>query len=154
MMGNKYFIPIRGVIKGNGTPPPAVGSDARGMGRSGPSIYGIRNGSIPAIKTRERPFLPLYAFDFSSFQIFILTNLQTLRLPSFLPFNFVTSFGKESRSFSFGFAVDLFAEVLGLNRCLSLQPLLHAFVRCSDLSTPSIFKYPNISKYFYFAFSF
>ena len=85
MMGNKYFIPIRGVIKGNGTPPPAVGSDARGMGRSGPSIHEIRNDSIPAIKTRERPFLPLYAFDFlelSDFQTHKSSNPQASKFPS------------------------------------------------------------------------
>ena len=154
MMGNKYFIPIRGVIKGNDTSPPAVGSDARGMGRSGPSIHGIRNDFIPAIKTRERPFLPLYAFDFLNFQISRPTNLQTLRLPSFLSFNFVASFDKEPISFSFGFAVDLLFEGLSLTRFLSLQLLLQAFVRCSDLSTLSTFKHPNISKCFCLAFSF
>ena len=154
MMGNKYFIPIRGVINGTGTSSPAVGSDACGMGRSGPSIYGIRNDFVLAIKTREQTFLPLYAFKFSSFQIFRFPNLRTLRLPSFLSFEFATSFRKESRNFSFDLIVGLFAEVLGLNRCLSLQPLLHAFVRCSDPVTPSIFNYSNTSKYFYFAFSF
>ena len=98
-MGNKYFIPIRGVIKGNDTPPPAVGSDARGMGRSGPSIYGIRNDFIPAIKTRERTFLPLYAFRFSIFRIFRFPNLRTLRLPSLRSPELAISFGKYLETF-------------------------------------------------------
>ena len=153
MMGNKYFIPIRGVINRIGASSPAVGSDACGMGRSGPSICRIRKDFTPAIKTRERTFLPLYALKFSIFQIFRFPNLRTLRLPSFHSFELATSFGKDLETFSFDLAVGLFAEVPGLNRRSSLQLLLLAIVLCTDPVTPSIFNYPNTSKYFYFALS-
>ena len=153
MMGNKYFIPIRGVINRIVASSPAVGSDAHGMGRSGPSTWGIRNGLFPAIKTRERTFLPLYAFRFSIFRIFRFPNLRTLRLPSLRSPELAISFGKYLETFLFDLAVGLFPEVPGLNRRSSLQLLLLAIVLCSDPVIPSTSNYLNISKYFYFALS-
>ena len=140
MMGNKYFIPIRGVIKGNGASSPTVGSNARGIRRSRPFDLRDSKRLRPCYKNEGKALSSSLRFHFLwTFRLPDSRIFKPFRLPSFFPVNLATSFGKESRGFPFGFAVDLLSEGLSLTRFLSLQLLLQALVQYSDPSNLSTF---------------